>query len=356
MPERSSSVRSSGSSRRSSGDSLRASVGLGTGDVGVDVDAAGHHDHPARVDPAGVRPDLGDDLAVLRQRSRTSPSTSLAGSWIAPPLIRIAVIVLRSLASRSGQTARPPSAPSAGSGACSVSGTPSSRWAVPAAATPAGRGADRTPRRRPALGPVATSAISVTPSAIPRGRPRCTAPRRRPRCSTSGSRRGDQLRMSAGRGRRSRHTRSARRARPGAADPGGAGQRQRHHVAAVGQLRAPARAAPAHGAARRCRRPARIRTRTRRAGRRRRARAGPELSASSRASQRQLALQRVQAGQRLDVALGRPASAAGRRARGGGVTVVDDHQRALGVQPPDARRSRAGRAAADGCSRGPRAR
>ena len=47
------------------GQELARGVDRRPGDVGVDVDAAGHDDHPARVDPAGVRRHVGDDLAVL---------------------------------------------------------------------------------------------------------------------------------------------------------------------------------------------------------------------------------------------------------------------------------------------------
>ena len=47
------------------GRQLAGEIYLRSGDVGVDVDAAGHHDHPAGVDPAGVGADVGDHLAVL---------------------------------------------------------------------------------------------------------------------------------------------------------------------------------------------------------------------------------------------------------------------------------------------------
>ena len=58
-------MRSCGSSRRSSGEQLARGVDLRAGDVGVDVDAARHDDHAARVDAAGVGPDVGDDLAAV---------------------------------------------------------------------------------------------------------------------------------------------------------------------------------------------------------------------------------------------------------------------------------------------------
>ena len=65
VPERVIAVRSSTSARCSSGVSLRAALTAGPGDVGVDVDPARHDDHPPRVDAAGVRRHVGDDLAVL---------------------------------------------------------------------------------------------------------------------------------------------------------------------------------------------------------------------------------------------------------------------------------------------------
>ena len=45
---------------------LAGGVHLRAGDVGVDVDATGHHDHPPSVDAAGVGSDVGDHLAVLQ--------------------------------------------------------------------------------------------------------------------------------------------------------------------------------------------------------------------------------------------------------------------------------------------------
>ena len=48
------------------GRELARGVDLRPRDMGVDVDAAGHHDHPASVDPAGAGPDVGDHLAVLQ--------------------------------------------------------------------------------------------------------------------------------------------------------------------------------------------------------------------------------------------------------------------------------------------------
>ena len=193
-------------------------------------------------------PTSATTLPSSRHTSRISPSTSLAGSWTRPPLIRIAL------------TARPPSssrvssaaavgAPS-GRGACSVSGTPSSRCAVPAAATPGGRGAD------PHLDPAGSRARS---QAAGRARTRRAASRRRSSsgcvASTSSGMTAGEIHAAAVPGLPGQHV-------VGAPGPGGARQLERDHVALVAQRpdQLVQRERPSLTAARR--RSGRVRTRT----------------------------------------------------------------------------------------------
>ena len=53
---------------------------------------AGHHDHPAGVDPLGLRADLGDHLAVLDPDVADLAVDAVGGVVDLPPAIRIDVI------------------------------------------------------------------------------------------------------------------------------------------------------------------------------------------------------------------------------------------------------------------------
>src|SRR5262249_43114623 len=141
------------------GSELASGVHLRSRDVSVDVDPAGHHDHPASIDPARLRPDIGDHLPVLETHvaqlavdvvgrivdaATPDPDRGHPCTWRGSRGSSAAAVGARS-----------------GRGAWSVSGTPSSRWAVPVADTPVAAVWIETSTSRPSNTP--PSAISLTP-------------------------------------------------------------------------------------------------------------------------------------------------------------------------------------------------
>ena len=310
------------------GRQLARGVDLRTRDVGVDVDAAGHHDHPAGVDPARARD--------RRRRPPCRPAGTRRGPrrrrrWRgrgrAPPLIRIAVTARPPRAAALSSTAAVGASP--GCGACSASGTPSSRWAVPAARTPAAAVRIATSGSTPSDPGRLPSAISVTPG----GSSRAGALDAQRHVDALGGRErlrgGDQLRMAAGEVDASGYPvcqASTSSAPVVPAAPGSASVTtwRSWHSARTSSWSASARRWPPAPAVR----PAPYTNVT--CGTASSRSSSPSSSgASSLRPQRQLALQGVQAGQRLEVAVGRPAEPQVRAPRRGGVAVVDDDQRPL---------------------------
>ena len=194
------------------GRELARGVDLWPRDVGVDVDSAGHDDHPASVDPPRVRADVLDHLAVVQahvaQLAVDVVGGVVDGATDDPDRCH------RSTSSSS----RPSSAAAVGApsryGAWSASGTPSSRWAVPTADTPAA--AVRIDTATPGLGLRSGPARSrsrrraAAPAAWAGSQPKAT--RRHPRSRPAGASRSpapDDRRQD----RPPRRTRSARPAR-----------------------------------------------------------------------------------------------------------------------------------------------
>ncbi len=104
---------------------LARGVHLRTRDVGVDVDATGHHHHPACVDLPRVRADVVDHLPVPQTHvahvSVDVVGRVVDGAAADSDLGHVSISASRRLSSVAAVGASP------GSGACSASGTPSSR-------------------------------------------------------------------------------------------------------------------------------------------------------------------------------------------------------------------------------------
>ena len=290
------------------GRQLARGVDLRARDVGVDVDAAGHHDHPASVDPAGVGPDVGDHLAVL-QAHVADLAVDVVGGVVdraAGDPDRGHRVDLREQPRRAARprSARRRAAAPAASAARRPAGGRCRRGRRPAAAvridtsTPARVGrlherdlvTPREPRRRASMrsdtstSTSSSGCVAVTSSGWPLAKSTLPA---YPVCQASTS--------SALRG------------------PGGARQRQRDHVALVAQRPRRARAARARAAGRRRRRSGPARTRTRRGGRRRCAPAGSPQLVLEVARTRRAARAAARAGSSAPRGRARAASAAARR-------------------------------------------
>ena len=362
MPERSSSVRSTGSSRRSSGVSLRAALTLGPAMWAWMSTPPGHHHHPARVDPPGIGTDVG--RPPCRPRC-TRPGPLRRPRWPGrgprPPVIRIAVTAPPRPAAASAAAAAVGA--SAGRGACRASGTPSSRCAVPSASTPAAAVRIDTSGTEPA-GSAGNAAQRDLRDAGGQPRRRAVDAHRHVDVVGARERLRGAVRVPDGRwrDRRCRRSRSARPGHPAHRWSRRRRQPQRDHVTIVAErprhlvdreraaLPAVAGGEPAP------------RARTRRAARRSmRSISVPQLRCRGRSApaMRARPYQRVQGDQRVEVAIPRPRSLSLGALGGGGVPVVDDDQR----RAPDAatrrtprRRSQAVPAAAGGWSADPRAR